>query len=382
MDDPQYVLSFTPVQRLMLLAVQRPLTDADIQTGLQSTPVSLSNLLSLNLLRQDGRAYRLNYLLLTVRDQKMMYAASERFGESLATAFEGRRAEFHRILKNYTNPTLRSQLLFDLVAGVALNWGGLDLTTELGYRITPPHHANADVYFVHSEEVGANLDFRGLYLDSETATGSTISFSTFGDGGSRLEGLPDAFDGVEMATEDWRSLPQVYGALRSEYITYILIALDDAGRLMNAVAHGVDTEAALTEKLSIPQERRAAAIRLLTAIGYLKQSDSRYSAGVPVLTENDKPMVDEALQLSRKIMADWLEENYPVMREQLADLSPMRNGVPFSLMFSEAWHYTFGFATKRLAETGFYANPHEHGSRYDGYAPLVWANSVLKGPTR
>ena len=54
--------------------------------------------------------------------------------------------------------------------------------------------------------------------------------------------------------------------------------------------------------------------------------------------------------------------------------------VPFSLAFSEAWHYTFGFATNWLAETDFYANPHAQGNRYAGYLPLVWANSILKGP--
>jgi hypothetical protein len=58
----------------------------------------------------------------------------------------------------------------------------------------------------------------------------------------------------------------------------------------------------------------------------------------------------------------------------------MRNGVPFSLAFSEVWHYEFGFATKSLAESGFYANPREQGNRYEGYVPLVWASSLLKGP--
>jgi hypothetical protein len=65
LNDPQYVLSFVPVQRLMLAAVHHPLTQAEIQTGLHGTPVSLADLLTLNLLRQDGVMYRLNYLLLT-----------------------------------------------------------------------------------------------------------------------------------------------------------------------------------------------------------------------------------------------------------------------------------------------------------------------------
>jgi hypothetical protein len=29
-------------------------------------------------------------------------------------------------------------------------------------------------------------------------------------------------------------------------------------------------------------------------------------------------------------------------------LSPIRNGIPFSLVFSEVWHYVFGFAAKSL----------------------------------
>ncbi len=382
LNDPQYVLSFVPVQQLMLVAVQHPLTQAEIQTRLHGTPVSLDDLLGLSLLRQDGSIYRLNYLVLTVQDQKTLYSASKSFGQSLGKAFQAHQRDFDHILKAYPGAAVRPQLLFDLVAGAALNWGGLDLTTELGYRIKPPQHANGDVYFVHSEELGAKLDFRGLYLDSETAAGSTMSFSTFGDGDSRLQGLPDVFDGVDTATEDWRNLPEVYGALRSEYITYILVALDDAGQVMNAVAHGADTDKELANRVSIPRDRREAAIRLLSAIGYLKISEQRYSAGVPVLTEKDKSMVDETLQLSRKIMADWLRQNYPTMQKQLANLSPMRNGVPFSLVFSEMWHYTFGFATKWLAETGFYANPHAQGNRYQGYMPLAWVNSVLKGASK
>lgn len=121
-------------------------------------------------------------------------------------------------------------------------------------------------------------------------------------------------------------------------------------------------------------------MRLLMAIGYLREADHRYLAGVPVLIESEKPLVDATLKLSREIMTDWLHRNYAPMKNELSGLSPMRNGVPFSLVFSEAWHYEFGFATKSLAESGFYANPRAPGNRYEGYVPLVWASSLLKGP--
>jgi hypothetical protein len=382
LDDPQYVLSRLPVQRLMLEATRHPLRKADIDKAVQGTPVTLDHLLQLELLRKERDTYRLNNLLLTTEDQQLMYRLCAGYGQSLAEAFRLHKGEFDQIFSRYSNASQRLQLMFDLIAGAALNWGGLDVTTDLGYRIQPPHHANGDIYFVHSAEVGTQLDFKGLYLDSETAPGSKMSFSTFGDSASapRLQGLPDVFDGIESAVEDWRNSPDVYASLRSEYISLFLTAIDDAGQVMNSVANGADTDAAVAELLPIPKGRRKAIIRLLIAVGYVRDRDHQYSLAVPVVTQRDKPLVDATLKLSREIMTDWLRRNYPTMKDELSGLSPMRNGVLFALAFSEVWHYEFGFATKSLAESGFYANPRAQGNRYEGYVPLVWENSVLKGP--
>ena len=151
-------------------------------------------------------------------------------------------------------------------------------------------------------------------------------------------------------------------------------------QVMNAVASGADTDAALTKAIPLSESRRKASLGLLSAIGYLEETDHRYVVGVPVLTEADKPLTDAVLKLSREIMEAWLRANYVAMEKDLSGLSPMRNGLPFSLAFSEAWHYTFGFASKSLAESGFYANPRAKGNRYEGYVPLVWAGSVIKRP--
>lgn len=382
LDDPQYVLSFIPVQRLLLTAAGRALAKSEVDTALARTPVSAAVLLRLGLLREEKNGYRLNYLLLTINDQRTMYRVAARYGRSLADAFREHKADFDAILRRYPNASLRQQLAFDLIAGAALNWGGLDLTTELGYRIKPPRHANGDTFFVHSTENGARLNFSGLYLDSETVPGAKMSFSTFGDGASlpRLRGLPDVFDGVDAATSDWRSVPTIYAALRSEYLTYILLAADDAGAVIDAIANGTNTDAGLAQALTIPVARQKAALQLLVSIGYLREAGQRYSLGVPVLVAADKPLADAVLGLSRTIMTQWLGRNYEPMRNELTQLSPMRNGVPFSLAFSEVWHYEFGFATKYLAESGFYANPRARGTLYPGYVPLVWASSVLTAP--
>ena len=382
LNNPQYVLSFIPVQRILLTVGEHPQTGEEVQSALKETPVSLDDLLHLELLRKDGPVYRLNYLLLTVQDQETIYKISEQFGTSLGGALQAHKEEFDQIIARYPNAPLRPQLLFDLVAGAALNWGGLALTTELGYRIKPPRHQDGSVYFVHSAQVGARTNLKGMYLDSEFAPAGPMMVATFGDGDSlpRLNGWPDIFDGLEHATDPWQEKPKVYGALQSEYMTYAFLALSDAGTVLEAISRGAYSDEALAKELTMAAERRNATIQLLLATGYLNESDHRYSIAVPLLTATDKPMVDATLGLSRTIMTSWLQENYPRMENQLSGLSPMRSGVPFSLAFSEVWHYEFGFATRALAESGFYANPRAASSQYQGYVPLVWTTSVLKAP--
>lgn len=111
LDDPQYVLSFVPVQRLMLEATRHPLTKSDIDKAVRGTPVTLNHLLQLELLRKDENTYRLNYLLLTTEDQQTMYRVCARYGQTLAEAFRSRKTEFDQIFGRYPNAALRPQLM-------------------------------------------------------------------------------------------------------------------------------------------------------------------------------------------------------------------------------------------------------------------------------
>jgi hypothetical protein len=81
-------------------------------------------------------------------------------------------------------------------------------------------------------------------------------------------------------------------------------------------------------------------------------------------------------ELGKRILAEWLQKYHGALEGELRDLSPMRSGLPFELVFSEVWHYVFGYASKTLAEEGFTIDPRASGYRYDGYVPLVFASSL------
>lgn len=73
---------------------------------------------------------------------------------------------------------------------------------------------------------------------------------------SRLEGWPDVFGGLEHATDAWGQQPGLYGALESGYMAYALLGLRDAGVIVDAVARGVNSDAALRRELRLPRGRR------------------------------------------------------------------------------------------------------------------------------
>jgi hypothetical protein len=377
--DPAFVLSLRPVQHVVLDAVAGPIGAPHIDSLLRGAPVARADLVKLGILRTQGARYAIAYVVLTAEDQRAIYAAARTYGPSLAHAYESHRAEFGRLLGQYSRAELRAELAFAVVAGMSMNWDGLKLTTELGYRVAPTRYPNGDAYLFHSNQPGAHNPSDGLYSESHSLPGSQTTFTTFGDGPSipRTHGIPDVFDGpAEGGLESLTGDPAVYGAVQGELMAYIEDAAADAGALMTALADTPLTVPALRARVSLPDARFDASLKFLEALGYVRKFGDMYNVAVPVLTPRDEPMLDSTLALSRRIMTEWLAANHGAMEHDLAGLSSVRDGLPFAAPFSEVWHYVFGLAAHSLATDGFFADPRASGRRDTGYVPLVWATSL------
>lgn len=381
LDDPQYVLSFEPVQRLVLQAARGGVTRERADTALASVPPTAGDLVRLGLLREDGTTLRLDYLLLTIDDQRRIHEVARGFGRDLGTAFLRRRWAFSDLLRDRP-PARRGDLLFGLVAGMVLNWEGLKLTADAGYRGTPGDGGLP--YLVHSKECGADLPTEGLYWGSHTYPGRAMAFTTFGDPPSipRVHGVPDALTvPIEAGIERLAGDPAVHSAVRGVLAAHVSVALEDAGAVTRLLAiEGPLARAAIAERLPVPPARLDPAMELLESTGYVERGDGSYRASVPVLTEADSALVDRAVALGRDVLEVWLEENHPRIRHRLRSLPVVEAGIPFPLVFSEIWHYLFGFAALRLAEAGFYVNPRAERSPRPGYVPLVWSPSLYRLP--
>jgi hypothetical protein len=379
LDNPRYVLSFPSIQRLMMDVTDGPVGMKAVRKALESTPVSIEHLLDLELLRREKDRFYLNYLLLTVDDQRIIRRVAEEAGKNLAGMFLKRRDSFEELLKQYPRRELRDELAFALVAGFALNWDGLRITTELGYRADPSERPNGDRYLVHSWERGANLPNARRFWGSHSFPGGKVVFTTFGDGPSipRVNGMPDVFFG--MADEGLAPLadnPAVSSAVRNHLIAMLKVAHVLAGDIIFAIAEAPRSRTSLKAILGRDEPLLDPTVEVLLSTGYATEAGERMLPGVVILTENHQGLVDATLRLSREIISAWLRENYSRLELELDTLSPMKNGVPFKLAFSEVWHEIFGSTTMVLATEGFYSDPYAPESQFRGFIPVVWTSTL------
>jgi len=383
MDSPQHILSFRPVQELVLKAANGPLTKTEIESKLAGIDPTIDHLLRMYILREEGDKYFLNYLLLTKDDQKKIFSVSQSYAKDLSKIFTAEKSFFYDLLVNQgISESLMDETLFTLVAGMLLNWEGLKIATELGYRPEPTEYPNGDKYILHSSENGVEEPSLGMYWGSHTTTANLKwVFSTFGDGNSipRLKGIPDLYESIYRdGFETFKADDEVFGAVAKHFVTYINEAeIRDAGSIMFALSEGPKSKDTLAKIVDISPARFDATLKLLEAFDHISTtSEGEYINTVPVFTENDQQMINNALEKGRRILKEWLSENYDSISNDLQSLSPMKNGLPFSLAFNEVWHYIFGFTTKYLAENGFYINPRNPEYRFKGYVPLVWSSEV------
>ena len=77
-------------------------------------------------------------------------------------------------------------------------------------------------------------------------------------------------------------------------------------------------------------------------------------------------------------MHDWHVKHYATARADLSGLTAVTQATPFEVMYTEVWHYIFGYTNLRLAESGFMLDPYANDWRFPGFVPVLWANVLSK----
>jgi hypothetical protein len=286
------------------------------------------------------------------------------------------------------------RLAFVLVTGFSLNWDALDLLQKEGYRRPMFVHGSGWQYSFWASEDVPSYSYKGYYWGSSTFPADEMNldppldfaFSSFGDPLSdpRMN-FPDLLDlppdqmtpAVKAAAERLGlrddnalglGLKNVIGPSRGREIGAILFALRTGATRLEQICPRVTSD----DTADCEGE-----LGLLVATRYVITSrDNEYALSVPVFDISDQAMVNSALQLSRAVIADWLNRNYAPIRAELSGLTAARQGVSYAAMFTQIWHELFGLATRELIESGQIEDPRAANAVWNGSIPVVWRTAL------
>lgn len=345
--------------------------------ALRGSGLTPSDLENLELIRRYGDRYALDFWLSTAEDTDRIRAVAEVEGRGLAAAVLERRDELESILDRIPQPGADPDTLaFFLIGCVSLDWDGLNLTAEKGYRTEPaPGH-----YLPRAAEPGGGGSRRALYWGSHNMH-RPIALTTFGDHDAARYGFPDLLWHVSGALDGMEAPAALKPRLSGLVDAWHDALLQQVGIIMLHLRDGDRTREELAGAAGLTEGDADVLLALLIELEYVRElPDGRLRATIPVLTERDAAAVSELRRLGRAIMEGWLADRHDALRQALADLTAVRQGVPLADNFYQIWHYLFAVANRTLVESGFFADPYAPGRTYPGYIPAVYRLSVVMGP--
>jgi DNA-binding MarR family transcriptional regulator len=334
------------------------------------------------LLRAESDTYWIDFNLLRVQDQLQILALSEDLGRNLAAEILKRRNELEAVAKRHEQPgEFSAEFLFLVLGCFSLDWDGLDLTEERGWRLGAQRTIDGHAFTPWAKERGAEISLQGLYWGSHSDMVGDTMLTSFGDHYSLPRfGLPDlfwlnstSFQGVEGLAEEKRAAARLLAAYEED-------VKGDIAQVMMALGREALNAPALAERTTVAEDKVGRILAFLEAADYVERKHGSWQAKVLVLRPEDAEAVAAMVATGREIMIDWHEANYARIRKALSDLTPIRNGVPFERVYTEIWHFVFGFANRTLVEEGLFANPYAENRRYQGFLPVVWDARLAEVP--
>lgn len=366
-----------------------------VQRALAGTGFAVDDLLAVKLLRRQGDEFHIAFNFFTAEDMRQVAAAVDRYAPLLVQGFIAKRDEFTRIYDRYPVKSVDpKKTAFVLIAGFALNWDGLTIASRAGLRKSVIAEGHGWHCAFWAEEGLDDYDIHAYYWGSSTFPVHDFnlpkdpvdySFSSFGDPYSdpRMN-FPDLFLlGPSDLAGPVRKAVEAAGTVHETALGFDLAGVlglervRDVGPILFTLRRGPKTEAELAALRSI--KGLGPLLALLQEIEYVeKDGRGRYSLLVPVLDEEDRPMVEASLGLSARIIEEWLTDCYPKMRSDLGALTSLKQGVPFESLFTQIWHEFFGRTTRDLVRTGLLFDPAGPDVKYKLSYPVLWRSSLYR----
>ncbi len=372
--NPNVVMRPIEVQRLLLEIAAEPQNRHHAEQALEGGDVTVEDLLALELLREDHGRLLINFSLLTQKDQAEIVRLASAHATALAEGFLKRRQELDALLEGRSLQDVpAADYAFILIGCFSLDWDGLRYTDTPKFRAGATHRAGDDVYTPWAREKGDAVSLRGLYWGSHNASAGGINLTTFGDHHALPRaGFPDLTWALDIETDHLPDEGATAPTMTSVVYRFLSQIHDAVAKVMLSLGSGPKSADELAAATHLDPETMTVLLRLLEEIDYIGVEGSVVHATIPVLTEADRSLVRSVLAIGREVIREWHEEHYDQLAAELGHLTPVKNGVPYNVVYTEVWHFVFGLTNQKLVEAGLLADPYGASRRHKGFIPVVW----------
>jgi len=357
---PDLTLKQEGMQRLIMELAPDPLPLRQVQARHPDLSEAVDQLLELQVLRLEAGKVHLNFTLITNEDRRTLFRVCDPAASSLGEAMAQREEEIHGMLAQYRHPCVSPGMLaFVLVGCCVLDWRGLKLLPPAGYMDSAPKMPGGNQYTLFAEELDPQLRLKGMYWGSHSRKAGRYSFITFGDHDPETvrRALPDALGRVQVEPASLHTMLEGATARIMEQL---------AGFLERIPPGGIPMDEAVRDEDDSPCHSA------LADLGYIRMDDDVLHLAVPFFTTEHTPIMEGVCAIVEPTMLDWLAASYQDLQQELAELTPLRHGVPFSRAMIQVWHYLFGLTNRYLTRQGLMMDPHGSESATKGYVPFVY----------
>jgi len=263
-----------------------------------------------------------------------------------------------------------------------LDWDGLNISAEIGYRTVDFSGEEPKVMQAIESGSWQGSSVKGIYWGSHNEDlRNGIVFTTFGDHHTQPRmGLPD------LAWQTGRKLREIEAVdnlkpvlLRTLHTILYQGLMEETGKIMMILRDGKRTGLEISHFVELEPERIQLLLELLEVLQYIRKEKEYYETVIPVFSPDDREMVQDILKIGRKVIVDWFERNFERLRSCLSVLSAYHYGQSLELTFYKVWHEIFGAANRMLCERGMFIDPYNSGRKYPGFIPVVWHVDVDAG---
>lgn len=371
---------------LLYLLNLEPLSAEELSKGLGVSIETVSKLLKdlarINAVFEKYGRWHVSFPIFTREDLRLLFEKARKPGLRLSEKVMELGSEIRERLSKLScaKQVEMGKIALAVVGCYILDWKALELLNEknlslCGWKQQPGNRK----YVLLGREEGAEEGLLDkMYWGSHSSTFGRFTFTSFGDHTGYRYAFPDAALSISAAVLKLmeKGLPDWYcnkiAEVSSAFLAYCMVEIGET--LLALCKEGPMEVDSLRKDIGMEKDRAEALIRLLADTKYVKLNGDRVMLNYPVFTVKDKVVFENVWQLLSRTVEEVACGYFESLRSELAEITSVRRGFDPREIYTDVWHWVFGWANRMMAEKGFFYDPpreREGEARY-----IAWVEEI------